>query len=309
MTFFLTPKDFAEAFGIDEASLPKACLEKMAESDFSYNLVPVEKADRLYAEIAQKLDAGSYSVVGSHRKPVWEKGWQEDLKRLQQGDTDPESILPKYYQGNLHLRWKGNWIDPVDPLFEIHFFTVLRLWLFERFLSDCEPIVEMGCGTGLNLLLLARMFPAKKMWGLDWTESSQKIIAELARRYSLNLSGGVFDFFRPDFNFKLEPNSAVLTITALEQVGSGFAAFLEYLLAQKPRMVLSLEPLHELYGDADRLDAQARRYHEARGYLKNYLTTLRRLEAEKRIQILSARRSRFGGLYNETYSWVAWRPL
>lgn len=309
MKLCLTLKDFAEAFGIEEAALPKACLEKIANSDFSCGVVGPEEKGRLTAEIVKKLDAGGYAPVGRHRRAVWEKGWEEDLKLLKEGAADPESLLPKYYRSNHHLRWQGKWIAPSDPLFEIHFFTVLRLWLFGRFFSGADAIVEIGCGTGLNLLLLAKMFPRKKLWGLDWTASSQKIIAELARRNSLNLDTRPFDFFRPDFDFQLGKKSAVLTAAALEQVGSDFGPFLEYLLAQKPSVVLNIEPLHELYDAGDPFDALALRYHEARGYLRGYLTALQRLEEQKRIEILSLRRLRFGGLHNESYSWVAWRPL
>lgn len=309
MTLCLTAGDFAEAFGINESALPKACLEKIAEANFSYDVVNPEEERRLYSEILKKLNAGQFSAVGRARQAVWEKGWQEDLQRLKEGNSDPEEILPKYYQSNHRLRWNGKWMAPADPLFEIHFFTALRLWIFQHFLSQADAIVEMGCGTGLNLLLLAKMFPRKKLWGLDWTLSSQKIMEELAGRYFLNLRGHPFDFFRPDFDFRLEKNCAVITVTALEQVGKDHGPFLEYLLAQKPAVVLSIEPLHELYDANDPFDALALRYHRDRGYLENYLTDLRRLETEKRIQILSARRSRFGGLYNETYSWVAWRPL
>ena len=69
-----------------------------------------------------------------------------------------------------------------------------------------------------------------------------------------------------------------------------------------------MEPLCELYDPDNLVDYVAYRYHKQRGYLDGYLTRLRQLEAEGRIEILKTQRVYFGNLYHEGYSFIAWRP-
>jgi hypothetical protein len=69
-----------------------------------------------------------------------------------------------------------------------------------------------------------------------------------------------------------------------------------------------MEPLVELYDEQRLVDYLAIKFHRKRGYLEGFLTSLRKLQAEGRIEILEQRRFYFGSIYHEGYSYVAWRP-
>jgi hypothetical protein len=70
-----------------------------------------------------------------------------------------------------------------------------------------------------------------------------------------------------------------------------------------------MEPLLDLYDEANLVDYLAIRYHKKRGYLNGFLPALRDLAAKGRVEILDMRRFYFGSFYHEGYSYVAWRPL
>src|SRR2546429_193341 len=134
-------------------------------------------------------------------------------------------------------------------------------------------------------LVLAKLFPQKRLYGTDWAQASVEIGEGLGRKYGWNLTGRQFDFFHPDPAFKLASNSAALTLTALEQVGERHAALLDYLRSQKPALCIHIEPIAELYDEDHLLDALALRYHRQRGYLDKFLTALRELESARQIEI------------------------
>jgi SAM-dependent methyltransferase len=302
----LSGVDFAAAFGVE--ALPDECSRLVREHDFRYEFATADDQQKLVLDTLKKLDANQFSVVGEHRKEVWEKGWGENLREFVASGYDAAALLPKYYRGHPFVRFRGQYIRPLDPGFEINFYSVLRTWLFRRFLADVDDIYELGCGTGLNLMLLAKLFPQKRLYGTDWARASVEIVEGLARKYGWHLKGHPLDFFRPDPAFALAPHSAVLTLTALEQVGDRHAALLDYLQSQKPTLCIHVEPIAELYDEGNLLDYLALRYHRQRGYLDKFLTALMKLESEGRIEILLARRTHFGGFYNESYSVVVWRP-
>ena len=95
----------------------------------------------------------------------------------------------------------------------------------------------------------------------------------------------------------------------MEQLGSRYQPFLEYLLENRPQICVHLEPIVELYREGNPLDQAAIRYHERRGYLAGFLTTLKTLEASGKISLLKVQRLFFGGFYHEGYSVVVWKPV
>jgi SAM-dependent methyltransferase len=176
-------------------------------------------------------------------------------------------------------------------------------------MSDAEEVYEFGCGSGYNLVALAQRYPQIQLTGLDWVESAVELVNRVGRAHDLRLQGRRFDFFNPDSSISFGPRSVAVTMAALEQVGSGYGKFLEFLLQKRPSLVVNLEPLYELYDPTNLVDYLAMRYHKTRGYLDGYLSCLRKLEAEKRIEIIHTHRPCFGSLFHEGYSLVVWRPL
>jgi predicted MPP superfamily phosphohydrolase len=155
--------------------------------------------------------------------------------------------------------------------------------------------------------MLAQMFPEKNLVGLDWTQATINII-KLLQQKGLQIEGKQFNMLQPNTDFELKPGSAVMTISAMEQLGCNYEAFLSFLLEKRPELVLHHEPIIELYDDSEPFDQLALRYHYKRGYLGSYLTQLRKLERDGRIKIISVKRLRFGDAYHEGASLVVWRP-
>lgn len=301
--------DFATAFGVSPKELPEECKEQISKFDFRFEPVSQEDRDRLLLETLEKLDGDDLTAAGSHRKGIWEKGWAENYSEFVKSDYDLKSLLPKYFRTELSLRFKQRYIRPVDPDFEVNFFAVLKTWLFRSYLTDIPNVYEVGCGTGVHLVTLAQMFPQKRLFGLDWAAASQDILKAIATKYGWPIEGRHFDIFNPDPELDLMPDSAVLTIHSLEQIGDGIRPLLDYLLRQKPKICISVEPLVELYDPSNLMDYLAIKYHRKRAYLENYLTALRRLEEKKRVKIIAVQRPFISGFFNESYSVVVWKPV
>ena len=85
--------------------------------------------------------------------------------------------------------------------------------------------------------------------------------------------------------------------------------FVQFLLDRRPAICINVEPIAEWYDPDNLVDALALKYHHHRGYLRNYLSSLRDLEQRGRVQIIATRRLYFGSLYHEAYSYVIWRPV
>ena len=184
---------------------------------------------------------------------------------------------------------------------------MLRTYLFKKYFAEAPEIYEFGCGTGLNLVALAGMFPDKKLYGLDWSETSNAIINKIAETHKFKMSGAFFDMFSPDHTLNVAENSAVFTIGAMEQLGTNFEPFLQFLLDKKFRICINIETPYELYDPGRLFDYVAAKYLEKRGYLRGYLARLKQLESQGRIDVIKMQRS-FGSLYHDGYSFVIWRP-
>ena len=205
------------------------------------------------------------------------------------------------------MRLGMDYIQPQSELLEPAMVGVPREFLFARYFGILNSVYEFGAGTGHNMAALAKQYPSKTIHALDWVEPAVKIYELLRQKLGLNIHGHLFDLGSPDPRFQLLPESGVLTVGALEQLGDRFGPFLDYLLAQEPAVCVHVETMHELYHQGNLFDLLGAQYLEKRGYLHGYLTALRQREAEGRIEILQVQRT-FGSLYHDAYSYVAWRP-
>jgi SAM-dependent methyltransferase len=216
-------------------------------------------------------------------------------------------LVPKYNHHRV-LRWRGDYVRVDDPGFEYAAYTALRHFYFRRWFADQRRVVEFGCGTGTSLMLHAQTYPHLQLLGLDWAESSQRILAQLAARSGCAIEGRRFDMFEPGGELPLGEGTGVLTSAALEQIGDRHGPLLDRLLAGRPSVCVHIEPLLELYDEQSLFDDVARRYHLRRNYLRGFLPRLQELERQGRIEILELRRTGLGSFFHEGYGVVVWRP-
>lgn len=302
--------DFARLTGRSPAEVAGA-LRGLDLPELLYRPLSDDEQRRVVAEIVDTLEHRPLRVSGSDDPGVWEQGWGEVVDRLAGDSITIDSLKPQYFRGEATCRLEGAFIRPASADFEYYLGLGLRQVLFDEFFADRRRVVELGCGTGINLLLLARRYPGMELIGCDWADASQRILAAMARQTGHAIHGRKFNMLTaqgwPDG--AIGADCVVLTVHALEQLGTNWSALIDFLLRQRPGLCVHVEPLLELYDSADRLDDLAARYHLKRGYLRGFLPFVRGLAARQRARIVAERRIRFGGLFHEAYSLLVWRPL
>ena len=304
----LTIEDFADMFGTTLDDFSDICKELIEQSDFRYQKITDIERDDIILDVIKQLDSDDLPVSGQDRRLDWERGWSENLDNFIRSDYNISELVPKYFHPHRPVRISRKYVKPCDEAFELNFIQVLRTWLAIKYLSDFDNIYEFGCGTDYHLVALSRLFPDKKIHGLDWVDVSRTTVNLIAKKYGLNLKGHLFNFYEPDENLEFNKNSAVLTLAALEQLGNQHEKFLKFLLEKKPGLCINIECIGELYNPDNLLDYLAMRYEQKRGYLDGYLTRLQNLEAKKNIEIQKVKRTFFGNAYHEQYAIVVWKP-
>lgn len=302
----LTAADFEEAFN---DTLSQYIRTKIKEYDFCYFDLRLTERDTWIRKIADVLLAPNIEEAGAHRLEQWENGWGQNLDELETS-SKVEAVIPRYYGKYNILRWKQKFITPAHKNFERNSHAIIQDWLFDKYMRNAETVYEFGCGSGHNLFRVRNVNPKAKIWGLDWATSSQKIIQRFVRNgIDRNFFAQRFDFFYPDENFNLEDNSIVYTSASLEQVGTQYKRFVEYLLRQRPALCIHIEPIAELLDENNLLDYLSIQYFKKRKYLSGYLDFLRRLEKRGQIKIHRTQRTYIGSLFIEGYSVIVWSPV
>ncbi len=299
--------EFEQALGLSPGKLD-ARTQKLLDSA-SLEYAPIDDAGQasLQAEIARQISDG-FTLVGEHRAGIWRDAWQDQLDKFEKSGFGLDALNPAFVAGSPILRWQGAYIQGITERFELVFLEVLRDWLFRTHLSDVDHLYEFGSGSAFNVAAYAGLFPSIPITALDWAPAAIRIAEILRERHGMKIDGRKFDFFAPDDGLALGPGSGVLTMCALEQIGDRFTPFLDYLLRNRPRRVVHVEPTLELYDGASRHDQLAIDYHTQRKYLQGLLPALRRLEVEKKIQIVFQHRLRFGSRFHECFTVTVWQP-
>lgn len=246
--------------------------------------------------------------AGQHRLPAWEAGWHENLVEFE-ATGSPDALAPHYFGKNPLVRWRQRYVRGLKSSLEYEMFGVLLDWVLDDWLGDPVMVYEFGCGTGHNLLRLRERFPHAHLVGFDWAKSSIDLVSRLSETTGdTRISSGHFDYFRPDETVVLQRGSSVLTVASLEQMGSDFEAFIDYLMGQPVACVTHLEPIGELLNPENLLDYLSLRYFRQRNYLHGLLDYLERKQDEGLVEILRAQRSYVGSFHIDGYSIVKWRP-
>ena len=300
--------DFEHIFNEKLSPYVKNCI---SEYIFEYSEIDCEERDYLILKIFKTLIAPDITKAGAHRLDEWERGWGENLDALDDKASNAlDQIIPGYFNKYNIVRWGGRFIQPITEKFEKNSLSIILDWLFDRYLRDAQEVYEFGCGTGHNLLRARSVNKNAKLWGLDWTTSSQKIINKLRESgIDKNIYSHNFDYFKPDLEFKLAKNSIVYTVASLEQIGDRWEKFVDYLLNSKPSLCIHVEPIGELLNSEVLLDHLSIEYFKKRNYLFGFLDGLRKLESEGRVKIHREQRTHIGSLFIEGYSIVIWSPV
>jgi SAM-dependent methyltransferase len=305
-TKLLTSKDFEAAFG---EKFDVALAARVDRYEFKYEHLTPEQRDLWLLEIVKFLSSDTVISSGTHRINQWEEGWGENLAEFKKNPSW-EALTPRYFGKYPVVRWRQDFIKPLSAGFEQNTLSVIQHWIFSKFLRDAHSVYEFGCGTGHNLQRIREVNPKAKLYGLDWVNSSAELVRETASSgLDTHVEGGVFNVFEPDRTLRLDPQSAVVTVAALEQIGKNFGGFLSYLFDNKPAVCVYIEPVGELLSENNLLDFLSVQYFRKRNYLSGFLDTLRDLEKQGKVVIHDARRTYIGSLFIEGYSVVVRSPI
>jgi len=305
----LTADDFARLFEVAVDDLPLECRALIDNSDFNYELLTTASRDEIILDVLRHIDSEAPTKVGAQRSQLWERCWSENLQSFVSSEFELEKLVPKFIKPGQPIRLNQQYVMPRNDLFELCFFQVCRAYFGLKYFSDVKSLYEFGCGTGFNLVALGKLMPHLQLHGLDWSPSACEMVNLVGKHHDLHMTATRFDFFAPDNKMPVAPDSAVMTMVALEQTGARHEAFIDSLLAKRPKICLHMEPLLDLYDENNLIDYLAMRYHQKRGYLSGLLPRLKELAVSGEIEILETRRMFFGSLYHEGYSFVVWRPL
>lgn len=297
----------AEILGCKPQELPAACVQRMEAADLEYAPLPQAERDAHILSVLKRLDDPNIRRTTEENIQAFERGWRENLELCRTSGLTRENLRPKYVRPYSCIRFCSDYVRPKNPFAAYELLGIAATYSFLQYFQDCNSIYEFGCGTAQYLFELSQLFPGKTFVGTDWTEASVEIIKLMAER-GINISGCRFDMLKPDTAFKLSSNAGVLTVGAMEQIGDNFESFFQYLLSQKPRVVVHHEPTEDFYGTDNVVDYLGLMYHRRRGYLSGYLPRLREAEKAGLIKILATRRMPFGDPFHESGSLMVWRP-
>lgn len=230
----------------------------------------------------------------------WERGWKENFDAFSKSG-DIADLRPKYIRQRQPIRLGGKFWMPNDPDWEWNWYGKWFDDIAAKWLAGCGWIAEFGSGSGHNLPRLAKL--DKAVYGLDWSDYAVK----LADSISGSIRGYRFDLLNPSYDFALT-GAGVITVGALEQTGKLWRPFMQYLLKQKPTVVVNIEPIVEWYSGSD-VDRSAVHAHLGRGFWAGFPAWLTEAENADRVEILHQHRTGIGSLMIEGYSINVWRPI
>ena len=239
----------------------------------------------------------------------WQDDWFNVLQNLRTNNENVKSIIrPKWFRESAFVNIQNCLSLTETPYVDWEYQLITRQMLFYTHLKDIENICEFGSGSGTNFYLINEILQNKNFILSDISVTSLKIIEELKRKLNRNnLIYSNIDI-EQDIDLQLPDNTAVITTSVLEQVGDNYKNFINFILKEKPQIVINVEPIVELLDSKNGFDNVMNLYCEKRKYLAGYLTELEKLEKQKKIKIIMKKRTMVSGTFIEN-SVLIWKVL
>jgi len=239
----------------------------------------------------------------------WQDDWFSVLQNLRTNNDNVKSIIrPKWFRKNAFVNIQNCLSLTETPYVDWEYQLITRQMLFYTHLKDMDNICEFGSGSGTNFYLINQILQDKNFILSDISVTSLKIIQELKRKLNRNnLTYSNIDI-EQDIDLELPDNTAVITTSVLEQIGDNHNNFINFILKEKPQIVINVEPIVELLDSKSGFDNVMNLYCEKRKYLTGYLTELEKLEKQKKIKIIMKKRTMVSGTFIEN-SVLIWKVL
>lgn len=257
----------------------------------------VKDRDAIILKVLKRLEEARPHANAS----AWERGWNEALELFRANPCEA-SLVPAFIKTDQPMRYHGEFYESTDEWNELTYVRQVQAWLGDTF-EGCSAVYEFGCGTGFNLVALARMLPGRDFFGFDQSPSAVRLVKEAASALDLPIAAEYFDMGLPG-GVKVSSKAGVLTFGSVEQLGDA-RPFIDYLIEQGPKLVVHVEPVPELLDEDDLVDWLSLTFHKRRGYTRGLLPYL---QGHPKVEVLNVERSHFGSLMLESYARIVWRP-
>ena len=277
--------------------VPTALLDKVIDLE--------EISDvKSFIEICNK-ETENFKVAGEHRKSDWEKGWSGD--GVYYSKNEEYNNLPYYFKKNTHVRIGGKVYKDLCGFSEFDLLRTLQIIVFKTYIEmfDAKSIIEYGCGTGSNITFLKKHLSGYKFYGTDWVTSACEKLVE--NKILQDSEVFTVDYFQKDTFITPTEKSIVFTNASLEQTGSRYEDFMNYLFDSETVIGgVHIEPIRDLLSLDSELNVQSFEYEEKRGYLTGFYEFMKN---SPKIELVLANDFGIGSKYISNYQVIIWKKL
>jgi hypothetical protein len=181
------------------------------------------------------------------------------------------------------------------------------------YVDERTHLVDLGAGYGAFFLHAAnkqKFTDANNLSGLELTKSGRNCGRLLMSKFGIDVAFGGCDFLNFSLNSMRVNNPCVFfTSWALALIQGYPRELLFGILDKKPRQVIHIEPLYELWSNNTVHECLWRKYLEYNDYNKTIYSSLRAFEAEGLIKITQCTNSEFGPNGLCPVSVIVWEPV
>lgn len=276
------------------------------EKPLLYRKLSAQESESLVKLILQKISDPDLKQAGTEFRENWDLNWQTNLSNFKNSHS-VSHLVPAFIPSNEILRFRGEYIFPIIPDFEMRLVRILRQYLFEKYFWDVDELHEFGAGSGFNLIHFGQLYPHKKLFGYDWVHSSVELVSLAGKSNNLQINTAIFDMFKPNYSLEISSRSGLLTVGALEQLGKKWHEFLDFMINKKFSIYVNIETIYEQYLKSPNLYASlAKDYLEKRNWLQGYFQELTNLEEQGVIEIIQ-QQTVVGSKFHDSWSYTVWR--
>ena len=298
----ITKKDLLTYFEVDEQLLSKDVIDFLDKLfPIEYNELNFEEYQEYMTLVLQILNKLSFDID-------FDRNWIVILQNIvdKQKKDVVNSLKPTWFRNDKFYVIDKKFCATNTEVLDWKYQLAVRNIIFSKYLFDVENVYDFGSGSGINIYLINQLFEKIKLHASDSSKVSVEILEELNNYLGIDVDYDMIDI-KNKIDIDIEPNSAVITTSALEQVGGDIDSFIDFVLEKKPKRVINIEPILE-FSHNNEFDNLMKLYCEKRNYLKYYYSKLLQLERENKIKILFKKRTRVGGLFIEN-SVIVWEVL